>query len=77
MRVSACRIPHAEGFPGRAGARPNVLFQGGMGFGLAYRPKNWVALSGEVRLSLADSVEPTVPGDGIAEFRLYTTVYPF
>ncbi|UQA55159.1 hypothetical protein [Polyangium aurulentum] len=55
----------------------NVLFQGGMGFGLAYRPKNWVSLNAEARLSLADSVEQTVPGDGIAEFRLYTVFYPF
>jgi hypothetical protein len=56
----------------------DVLFQGGLGFGLAYRPKNWIALSSELRFSLADSPgQPTVPGDGIAEFRLYTIFYPF
>ncbi len=55
----------------------DMLFQGGLGFGLAWRPKNWIALNGELRFSLADSAEPTVAGDGIAEFRLYSVLYPF
>ena len=57
--------------------KKDVLFQGGLGFGVAYRPKNWVAFMAEARFHIADSVEPTVAGDGIAEFRLYSVVYPF